>query len=450
MQMYEVLNSRKIFNGKKINTYQDAFNNLDLFISDIINKSEEERVVPKDYVLTEEEKNKLDMNHVPEILMLKRKEKNGFTPTKCDDSLMDIIFFSNNETYKTDKYQANRMHDRLKKEIVRLKGVEEKKINYEDFITKITPFHFDFVKESDIKKIENLKSNIKKDFMFLGSEKKNNILDKIIKKKNNIYVEESHLKNIMYISGSMSSGSTVAMLSLLNERMLKNEGSIFFDFTYDKSLSNKINGSMSALGKRSQLIKILPEEFLELSKEQVEYFVKKKKTVLIHSYAILKAPKIASNFIKKTMYVIDVIGNIKKDDSFNIFMNYMDDFIDGEHEESNIFLNSFHHKVNNVYNNTNFILKGESFSDTKVNKNKFISECKVHLMMKSDRTLNALGCMKIPKEYTTEHIRSVITSYLDAGEFIIAKDNKLEYNDTKYQSYYSNLSNQTKSSIDMN
>lgn len=440
MQMYEIINKKNIF-PLPIITYEDAFNNIEIFIKDIINKTNQENSKPLDY----HESSREEKLEIKELEIIKRKINADITLTSCDELLDSLIKNKNNELFSFDA-----MTDVFRKEIVRLKGVAEKQINYKNFVKNIEPFHLNFENNKDIKQIEKLKNKSKINKIFFGEELKNEgVINKIINKKKMFHSDIADLEGALYLSGTVSSCFSSTVISLLSERLIRNEGSLLFDLFYDKTLSLKINKIINAVGKKSQLIKIEPEEFLELSKEQIESFVKKKKTVLIHCCEDRElSSRQIDKIIKKAMYVMDIIGNYKKDDGYNIFINNIDLFINNKSESSKIFLKTFHDEKKTNYIKTRFIFRGESFSDTEIDQINFISKCKIHLIMKSDRYVNAISCMTLPTTQTIEQIKRLITE-MSCGEFIISKDNKLLFNGNKYKFLYLNLDIKPKTNQDL-
>jgi hypothetical protein len=168
------------------------------------------------------------------------------------------------------------------------------------------------------------------------------------------------LNNESILVGGYYSSKTLLNLFFIDS-ILNKEQCFYFNFFGDKAELAKQAEALKYLNYNSRIIYLSYEEFLMLSKEKIDYYLKKKKTVHVLTNDLEKT--IAENSHKlasKLNFFINYIGKKEKKDKVNIFVTSSDYLTHRENIHSEALVETIiSHKEN--FNNTNILFQSSFY-----------------------------------------------------------------------------------------
>jgi len=449
MKMYEFLNNRKIY-PKEIKTFDDCFEYSREFVKDIFQRYQEDY----SYYLQNDkayEKDLKDRDYIKykEISMCKRKIQTGEELTPCDEILMNIAFRYNEVESGYYDAHIDDMEKAVKKEIIRVKSLLERKINYENFVKEVDDFYFYTPKKETKELIESYKKLLKENSIYLGQiPTKKSILSRNVEKHLNLFDKDR--TNLLYVTGTCGSGSEEFLLSMVFEALIKKENVFYFDFYGSTFPALKISSLLSALGLNSKLIILSEEDLKILSKEKIKYYIRKNKIVLIMTKAQeMSSRKSTEEQIKKASFLIETVGKTQKNKRCNIYINDSNLLVNGDTEASKEFMEIINSGELEKYKNTKLILRGQIcvFTYKMKYNSEFFKNCKDLIIMKSEGILpiELLNLNQVVPEIFSREIRNQ-----NPGDFIFVKNHQVNENMPKLKSFFSNVYRVENISIDRN
>lgn len=425
IQHYEFLNDKELYD-KEIVTYEDAYDVAEIFVIELVDKYKTFNAYRSKDDFFKQAKNDNIFRKYENFLELKsisNKIFNDESLTQFEELIIEVVFVE--DLNLLDSHISN-MTKEIKREIVRLRSLKEKKINYEYFVKNITPYNFDInINNREVHSLYFTTNNYLKEGSFLmgGKERESTgLIDKIknIKKEKHelFYIKDEEFdKKPFFISGEHWSGSPYVFISLFHERMLKKEGGFYFNTRIRNNCKRELadfKDIVNTIGQRNKFVFVNGEEIFELTKEKIDKYIKSNRIVYVYlnEYESYINKNKTNKYSKKILEIIDYIGKKEKEKRVNLFVNASDSLIND--------LNDFapNHKD---YNNVNCLYR-TALSDSKFRTNNIEN---IFIMKAYDGIeryfKNILSSDPESKKETIETVKN-----LKPGEFIYIKDSYIQ------------------------
>jgi hypothetical protein len=387
MKIYDELNNRKI-SEDIIDTFDKAYDKVPELVSDLIKRykdypfylNRKGNLLSNDTKLTTE-----DVAKFKEMSAIKRKISKNEDLTIVDELIIDLLYQTPPFSDYEDKNKINNLEiiKKYRKEIVRLRGLHEVKSNYENLASEVDTYFFESSEPSNQAIIQEYKENAKKGSIFLGTteKKEKKAFLSLLKPKpklENYYIPRLNNESIL-VGGYYC--SKLLLSSFFVDSILNKEQCFYFNFNGDKAELAKQAEVLKYLNYNSRIIYLSYEEFLMLSKEKIDYYLKKKKTVHVLTNDLEKT--MVENSYKLTSklnFFINYIGKKEKKDKVNIFVTSSDYLThrDNIHSES-LIKTMISHKEK--FNNTNILFQSSfrEFYNLKFHENRDYFESFDHI-----------------------------------------------------------------------
>tara|TARA_Y100001960_G_C14768535_1_gene878469 strand:+ start:915 stop:2639 length:1725 start_codon:yes stop_codon:yes gene_type:complete len=363
MKIYDELNNRKI-SENIIDTFDKAYDKVPELVSDIVKRYKDYPFylnIKKDLLSNNTKLTTEDIAKYKEMSAIKRKINKNEDLTIVDELIIELLYLRDSFSDYEDKTNRDDSHiiKKYRKEIVRLRGLHEAKSNYENLASEIDTYFFESSEPNSQAIVQEYKENVKKDSILLGTlekkEKKGFLgLLKTKTTSENYYVPRLNNESIL-VGGYYS--SRVLLNSFFIDSILNKEQCFYFNFSGDKAELAKQAEALRYLNYNSKIIYLSYEEFLILSKEKIDYYLKKKKTVHVLTTDLEKT--IAENGYKlasKLNFFINYVGKKEKKDKVNIFVTSSDYLTHSNNIHSKKLIETMiSHKEN--FNNTNILFQ---------------------------------------------------------------------------------------------
>lgn len=363
MKIYDELNNRKI-SESIIDTFDKAYNKVPELVSDLVKRYKDYPFYlnsKKDLLSNNTKLTTEDIAKYKEMSAIKRKISKNEDLTIVDELIIDLLYLKNSFLDYENKNDKDEFAiiKKYRKEIVRLRGLHEVKSNYENLASEIDTYFFERSEPNSQAIIQAYKDNVKKGSVFLGKlekKEKKSFLG-LLKTKSiseNYYIPRLDNESIL-IGGYYD--SKALLNSFFIDSILNKEQCFYFNFLGDKTELAKQAETLKYLNYNSRIIYLSYEEFLILSKEKIDYYLKKKKIVHILTTDLEKT--IEENSYKlssKLNFFINYVGKKEKKDKVNIFVTSSDYLIHKNNIHSEKLIETIiSHKEN--FNNTNILFQ---------------------------------------------------------------------------------------------
>lgn len=448
---YDLLFNKKTFDESPT-TYQYIYENMDKFIYDFyfrynsISKDIERGLMFN--LLTKE-----DLKEYPELYVIIHKKEQGLSLSCCDEIFLKSInnIITNRETKEyniADKYMIKNLTDEFKTEIVRLKSLQERKINYKSFIYEIPEFVFYNKDYQAEKEIDILKNKIKSKHLYLGVKGNEQLNDlkkdalpilhsnffnknKFFKKENTLNLHQDILNDGLYIAASIGSGFNAFLFPIIAQNWLNNEINIFFDTYGDNSLALKYQNIKNHTTKSGDIVLISHSEFLEMNEDKIISLLKKEKSLFFNLPSLEKtAIEDCLKICSKISYFFKILKEFKRQNTYNIFIN---DF-NSIYKNNVSWCVDFKNNIVDLKNKDNIrlFLRGDLYK-----KEVIISEFNNVIIMKNECFLD-MNVFKINGFNNYINLERNIRN-LYPCDFIFAENREININDPIYKAHCLNF-----------